>query len=140
MLKCFKVLGFLSFFALVACDDDGGVSAPQTSTVTNAAKNAIYFPDGGGIEFAKPYVENVKGPGWEYKDLILDENWPELSVAIKEVMMQQGYEDKGEIELLGFEKALSFGKKGSVKRVNYRAKHVKTVMGERVMLRLSWHP
>lgn len=137
-----RVAGLFVFFALAACDADNSASksieVAKESNKVASSNNVVYFPDGGGIEFAKPFVEEKESPNVRHKVFIVDNDQEWLSSSITETMESQGYELQGSIDLQGFEQAMSFAKPGSVKRVNYRMRKVNSAPGERIMLRLSW--
>lgn len=142
MSNSIKFIGFCMFLALAACDDSStsiSIDTPEESRADKPSNTAVYFPDGGGVEFSKPFTVEKEGPGWKYKEFTLENDWAALSSALRETMKQQGYEELGKVDLQGFENSLSFAKKGSSKKVVYRVKMIKTLAGDKLMLRLSWN-
>lgn len=134
-----KIAGLGVIFALAACDSKSSVEVPRQTNTASASANVVYLPDGGGVEFENAFVNEKEGAGWKYKEFTFDDDWEVLRGALKETMLQQGYEELGSIDLQGFESSLSFAKKGSARKVNYRVKNIGSVAGEKLLLRLSWN-
>lgn len=138
-----RIAGLFIIFSLAACDantsSSNSVVAAKESGQATQSDNVVYFPDGGGVAFSKPSVGEQQGPDWKYKEFIVDNDWEVLKSAVTETMEKQGYVSNKSFDLQDFEQGLSFSKKGSLKRVTYRAKKIKSAVGERILVRLSWH-
>lgn len=138
MKKIIGVLGFLCIAALSACDNSSSSVDVAGNLGSKKTENIVYFPDGGGVEFLRPFVEEGGTSDVRHKVFVVDDDWASIVESITDKMQSQGYKLQGEIDLMGFERSLSFAKPGSVKRVNYRMKKVKSAAGENIYVRLSW--
>lgn len=132
-----------SFAFAVACTLLVGCDSSSTETVrgdgAQKTETAIYFPDGGGIDFSKAAISQDKGEGWAFNEYILDQDWPTLYSTIYSIMKEQGYTEEA-IKYPDFQGGVGYFKKdGKGKKVFYRYKFVKTAAGEKLLLRVSWY-
>ena len=142
MSTIIRVAGLFVIFTLTACDvtssANNSVEVAKESSQTASSSHVVFFPDGGGVAFPKPPVAEQEGFGWKYNEFIVDSDWGALKSAIKDTMQEQGYVSHEPIDLQGFEYGLSFSKKGSQKKVSYRAKIINSAKGGKILVRLSW--
>lgn len=134
-----KKYGFLLIASLfiAGCDNNAQDNVVSGGVEGRESKTAIYFPAGGGVDFEKMPISEVKGDGWLYKEYVVDGEWQSIDSSVTDILKEQGYSSAKDVhaEFLG---GSLYTKKSASNKLYFRYKKTNTVTGEKTLVRVSW--